>query len=475
MKKIILLALILTTFPINADINTKVNSWFSNMDYVNVTPNGSYQSQGARYVTGGGISVRAPITQPFNNLVNVQTPSFSAGCGGIDMYTGGFSFIDADQFVENLRAIGQNAQALAFMLAIQIVSPQLSGVMEEIQSWAEKINSLNINSCEMAMGIMGGAAEAMGMENGNCMMRRMNNFGEDYTQAKVSCGTGGELRTTEASGTDGPNETDFIKGNLTWYVLMQDPFFQGDLVFAELMMNLIGTVIITDAGPNADSPNSVVYITPSVEGDIEKERFRNIVNALLEGGNSNPMQLRRCAGAATNDPDGCLAVTGLQNVPVNWTGMRTTVSTLLADISTRVTSDSALTNMQVGLISSTRLPVYRFISAASASNLGMPITQELNEFSDLISNDIVLSSLQSILERTESQASNLENNMSDSERMKEWRKNISSVIEGINKLKAKNTSTAKDKVEMMQRIRNYEKQVVERLGSSLMAKVTWNR
>lgn len=139
----------------SADTAAKVNSWFSNMNYATVTNPGVYEGQSARYATLGGVSTRAPITQPFN-FINVQTPKFSAGCGGIDFFAGGFSAIDANQFVENLRAIGQNAQSLAFMLAIQIVSPQLSGVMEDINTWAQKLNQMNMDSCQAATALVGG-------------------------------------------------------------------------------------------------------------------------------------------------------------------------------------------------------------------------------------------------------------------------------------------------------------------------------
>ena len=50
----------------SADTAAKVNSWFSDMNYATVTNPGVYEGQTARYATLGGLSTRAPITQPFN-------------------------------------------------------------------------------------------------------------------------------------------------------------------------------------------------------------------------------------------------------------------------------------------------------------------------------------------------------------------------------------------------------------------------
>ena len=49
-----------------------------------------YKGQMAGYATGGGINVR---NQVFNRRpLTVTLPSYSAGCGGIDIHTGGFSY-----------------------------------------------------------------------------------------------------------------------------------------------------------------------------------------------------------------------------------------------------------------------------------------------------------------------------------------------------------------------------------------------
>ena len=61
-------------------------------------------------VFGGSFEMRAPITAI--NLVAFDPPRIDAGCGGIDLYGGSFSFINSQQLVQIFRAVAQNAVGL---------------------------------------------------------------------------------------------------------------------------------------------------------------------------------------------------------------------------------------------------------------------------------------------------------------------------------------------------------------------------
>lgn len=67
--------------PAQAGVGSKLATWFGNQNYVNSTRPGIYETQSSRYATFGGLSTRFPITQPYQ-LLTLQTPKFSAGCGG---------------------------------------------------------------------------------------------------------------------------------------------------------------------------------------------------------------------------------------------------------------------------------------------------------------------------------------------------------------------------------------------------------
>src|SRR4030067_459853 len=89
-------------------------------------------------------------------LVNAHLPSLRAGCGGIDLFGGAFSFINKQQFLSLLQNIGANAVGYAFKLALQSISPDIDKLLTELQDQINKINAMNINSCEAAQALVNG-------------------------------------------------------------------------------------------------------------------------------------------------------------------------------------------------------------------------------------------------------------------------------------------------------------------------------
>jgi len=472
-NKVVLAVAAAFTFSAAASTGSKIDGWFNNMNYATVTNPGVYEGQSARYATMGGISTRAPITQPFE-FINVQTPKFSAGCGGIDFYAGGFSAVDADAFVDNLRAIGQNAQSLAFMLAIQVVSPQLSGVMENIQTWADDLKKYSMDSCQAATALMGGAAEVMGADKGACTVKRMADFGEDWAKANYKCTTGGGRQATKAAGD--PNEGTFIEGNLTWYVLMQDPFFRNDTEFAQLVMNLTGTIIVKDSSADEDARKDLRNISPAITKEVTTERFKNIYTAILMGDEADDeLKLYTCT-PVSNDPLGCkeMSLTP-QTITPSWTGLHKRVQQMVASIVEKIHTDTPLTAAEQGLVSSTTIPLYRYlVTTAALLPRGHNVSQLTDEYTALIAEDILLQHLQAIIERVEENAGNA-SNAATSNALKDYKEQINEVVAGVGKLRDKNETSVDDYFKIQDRIQIYEKALISKLGSRMVTSANWGR
>ncbi|MDT1898974.1 conjugal transfer protein, partial [Acinetobacter baumannii] len=76
------------------------------------------------------------------------------------------------------------------------------------------------------------------------------------------------------------------------------------------------------------------------------------------------------AGDRSANIKSCTSLTQPQNVTVSWEGMKTKVDNILASITNKiVTGQGRFTATEIGLIESTNLPIYRFISAATASDM----------------------------------------------------------------------------------------------------------
>jgi len=104
--KIALLLMILNINISNAGIGNDLVSFFNKSGVMaNVTTPGAHRDQSAGYYSGGGISVRNRVKN--EQIATMQLPSVNAGCGGIDMFMGGFSHISKDALIAALRNIGQ--------------------------------------------------------------------------------------------------------------------------------------------------------------------------------------------------------------------------------------------------------------------------------------------------------------------------------------------------------------------------------
>ena len=100
----------------------------------NVTTPGAYETRQRGVLTGGQYTAHNRIRNV--QLFSFSLPSISAGCGGIDIFAGSFSFINSDQLVALMRSIASNAVSYAFSVALETMSPTI------------------INSCRIAQGFV---------------------------------------------------------------------------------------------------------------------------------------------------------------------------------------------------------------------------------------------------------------------------------------------------------------------------------
>lgn len=466
MKKLSLSILIVClTTSVNASLNSEVGTWFTNQDYANVTPAGSFETQAGRMYTGGGISTRSQVSPVFE-LVNIQSPKISAGCGGIDIFTGGFSHINADQFVESLRAIGQNAKSLAMMMAIKIVTPQLEDLMNKVKGFADRFNQFQTDSCQAASALLETGTRSLGWTE-SCVTLRMERLGETRATAENSCTTGGK-GIPSLSSNETMNRKAFVEGNLVWNVLMQDPYFRNDLDLSELLMNITGTVIL-DKGTSSDpEPKVKAKITSIIGNDYTSEQFKNIFNALYLGNKSSErLTMYKCAANdRSSNLKSCVSLSQPQTINVNWEGMKTKVDKILSSMTDKIISGQGrFTATEVGLIESTNLPIYRFISAATASDMFIYTANNnpAEQFGNLIAQDIVLKNLQNLVEKVQFRVENDTNNLSDDVTFKDFAAQLKDVRIGLNQQQFRVEREAELIAKMQNDIIQYEKRILSKV------------
>ena len=128
-----------------AHASSWAESWFDNVTYTNP---GSFEDQTRGYLTAGGISGRVDVHNDY--LMSLTLPKIKAGCGGIDMFLGGMSFLDPDYLVQKLESILQAAPAVAFQYLLETLDEKMGNIISKMEAATNFLNSIQVNDCRMA-------------------------------------------------------------------------------------------------------------------------------------------------------------------------------------------------------------------------------------------------------------------------------------------------------------------------------------
>lgn len=465
-----------------ASLQSEMNQWFEDGGFTNSTGGGAYESQLGGFYHGGNFSARVP-TRTIGGWVGFQPPRFEGGCGGIDMDLGGFSFVNKDQIVQQLRAIGQNAKALAFTMAIKYISAQLAGTMETIKGWADTLNGIQINSCDAAASMLqfagDGIGEMMGKEAAGCIQVQVARNGLSHDEARARCTSGG-ARTATMNGE--ANKRYFTSGNLAWYAMMQSEWLRNDLELAELLMSMTGTLIVNKVDQGASTVPEPIYYPPlvnetfTVSGGKSSLSMKVALDGMVFGGTNSGLKgsvpLLKCdATDRTATESSC---TRLANGgKPTWTPMdgnegikkkvRDSVDGIYAKIYTR---DQGLSADEQALIQSAALPIYRYILAsASAFRINSSAQDErLDKYLDVVSKEIVATSLAAMLDNVKFSLSmqNL-NPKADGEKAA-YLKNVEAVQSELMNIRETAQKDMDKVIEMMALSQQYERVVISRMS-----------
>ena len=217
----------LLTCPVSAFATGWVDDWVTQK----TATSGSYfEGQKRGYYSGGSFNTRFPTSNDF--LVTVEPPRVKGGCGGIDMFAGGMSFLDFEYLVEKLQRIMMNAGAVAFDLALNTLCEPCSTAIKGFESIANQLNSLQLNDCSAGKDLKAivqtvATAEDAGQKLGEAVQRYDLGQGVSNLWNKV------KENTEAAGGKVDPAKTEALVSGCT-------PEFKALLGDAGLMLNNVG-------------------------------------------------------------------------------------------------------------------------------------------------------------------------------------------------------------------------------------------
>lgn len=364
-----------------ANLHENLKSYLSQVNtYSHVDKNEIYYSQRAGYMTGGGISIRNGITD--TKFANVSLPKFDAGCGGIDIFMGGISFISHEQFIAALKDIASATKGYAFMLGIETISPTIASTMKQMQTWANTVNSLGINSCDVATGLVGSVWPRRTAAKQQICRTAKSKWSSGYINARHQCSDEGDYAKTMKSMAENPIYDDLLleEYNLAWKAIQKQPFLakKENRKFAEEIMSLTGTIILRK------DQKTLIEHWPS---RIYDESFLQI---LLEGGKT---QVYQCKGKDTRE---CLSIQ-MQELIISpgesWKGR---IKQALATIQQKILADMPLNDEEIDLLSKSRLPLFKIVNVLTAyKRETSPVS--LYEVADIVGTEMFIQYLREII------------------------------------------------------------------------------
>jgi conjugative transfer pilus assembly protein TraH len=344
----------------------------------NVTMPQAISSQSVIGASGGGMSWRTPNKnfQPFS----ITPPSLKAGCNGIDIYLGAYSFPNKAAFVNALRNFGQASIGFFFQLALNSMSPEIKGTLDVINDLANKMNQMGMNTCAEASKMVNSVAGewAKGKTEETSAQRVVDGDNEDQLAAKEEVKTNWLMQTiTDYKAKFGKAKAAVVAGdlprfdpvemNVLWYAIKNaDINGLGDDE-AEMMMSLIGPSLIYRGGVATDGTAA-----PDLGNMASPLTYKALMEPSPLGlANATDVIVLSCGGDVQ-----CLTPASL-SISFNSFFQRahSAVEAIKANVAGRTTQN--LTADQMIVLKLSTIPLYRAAAMAASGGVGGAVAEEL--------------------------------------------------------------------------------------------------
>jgi conjugative transfer pilus assembly protein TraH len=419
-----------------------------------------YNGQSAGYYTMGGIHTRSKVMTV--NPVNIQLPSARAGCGGIDLYMGSFSFINKDQFVALMKSIASSSVGYAFQLALESISPVIAEKTRELQDLIQKMNNFSINSCEQAAALVGGAWPKSDAASKNICstLGAQRGFFSDAAAAKHGCSSGGERASTNKSLANSDPDIVPVDTNYAWTGLIDSGYFgSGSSInkdLAELFMAMTGTIIVI--APASDNSSSPVTHYPSIIKD------NDAITAMLDGGN---VKVYKC-----DETTKCLYPAETNVNITSDQAFNAKVKSMINEMITKIENDTALSNEEIAFLNITSLPLYKILNVHSAYSQTTNLI-DMNTYAEVIALDILYVYLKDMLNIAEDASKSLQK--ADEDKVAEFKKNIELIHVNLRTREESNKNKFDNMITIIERTTMIEQHLSSQFSAKMRDTLKWSK
>ena len=419
---------------------------------------GGYQLQGAGYYTGGSFTARSKVVSV--NPVNITPPGIRAGCGGIDIYTGSFSHINTDQFIALLKAIPSNALGFAFQLALETMSPSIKGTLDQLQSIIDRINNVNLNSCDLAQGLVGGGLAMAGKTEAYCKTTaNSQGWATDYARASAECKTGGKSTDHIKSANDVHGDQRPVDINIAWEVLKKSPLLKdNNNEMAEFVQALTGTIIIKtpqneNSGPETSYKSNII---------VKNETIK----AILEGG---PINILSC-----DDKDKCLNPSEKNITIAEDKGFKKKISKIMSEMVIKIASGEKFESKHIDLVSKTSVPIHKAMIVRQAYFGSTSAASGINPeyYSSLVAIDMLYNYLDEILKSVQEQAKQVKN--FDQENIDKFQKGVENARKELAEYRIDSKDSFERGLKIIEETQKIQSMLAARMSNKMKMNLLWS-
>jgi conjugative transfer pilus assembly protein TraH len=421
-KTFLIGSLLLCYSSIFADgLDQKIGTFFDkfNTVYNTSTPQAIHSQLGVHFIGGNGV-VRTHVYDV--NPIHVSLPTFSSGCGGIDYNLGAINMASGSEIKNALKGIASNAVGYAFLLGVETISPSVASTIKQIQTWANQLNGININSCEAASSMVQGMWPKT--QRGSAYIcehaATTSPLFKDLIQAKHGCRDDSAKRQSALNKVR-KNNADILIGdyNVAWRALEGASL---DEATKNLFMNITGTIVVHELPQQGMGPSSIQVFPPN---------FKQALEILRYGGS-----LDKAYKIDTNGVD-----VKLDKIEIGadhaW---KSKVHKILTSLQAKIINENkgektAPTQEEKDLITTTRFPIGSLVSLMAQSK-GAGIA--LDHYSDTIAFERVLIFAEEVVRDTLNRAEALRTAQVTGYELDEYIKQVGGVLKDLQALNLEN-------------------------------------
>ncbi|HAP0145951.1 TPA: conjugal transfer protein TraH, partial [Escherichia coli] len=236
---------------------------------------------------------------------------------------------------------------------------------------------MNLSSCQVAQGLVGGLfPQTQESQRKVCQdIAGESNIFADWAASRQGCTVGGQSASVRDKAGEKDKERVLKNQNIMWEALKKNKMFDGNKELKEFIMTLTGTLIFGE--------DSEITPLPAHTTD------RDILRAIMEGGTA---RVYHC-----NDSDKCLKVVADSPVTISRdNALKSQITKLLTSIQNKAVSDTPLDDREKGFISSTTIPVFKYLVDPQMLGISNSVVYQLTDY---IGYDIMLQYIQELLQQ----------------------------------------------------------------------------